>query len=251
MPDFAMPLFDPLLALAVACAFTVAGFVKGVLGMGMPTVAIGLLGLLMAPMEAAALLVIPSIITNLWQMAPVRLLPDRFQRIWPLLVGLCVGVGLGGLLLSQAATGGAPVLLGLLLMAYAALGLSSVRLEVPAGIERPLSPVIGVATGVIASGTGVFVIPMVPFLQAAGLERDELVQSLGVAFMASTLALGTLLGAKGFLDGGVLLASVAAVAPSLLGQGLGQRARSRIPPAQFRRWFLVGLAGLGLQLALG
>lgn len=39
--------------------FIAAGLVKGVTGMGLPTVAMGLLGLLMPPQAAAPLLVLP------------------------------------------------------------------------------------------------------------------------------------------------------------------------------------------------
>jgi uncharacterized protein len=54
---------------AIAGAFLLAGFVKGVIGLGLPTVSIGLLGLLMTPAQAAAILVVPSLVTNTWQAA--------------------------------------------------------------------------------------------------------------------------------------------------------------------------------------
>ena len=50
----------------VAIVFTVAGWVKGVTGMGLPTVVMGALGLVMAPVQAAALLLVPSLVTNIW-----------------------------------------------------------------------------------------------------------------------------------------------------------------------------------------
>ncbi|HEX5866243.1 MAG TPA: sulfite exporter TauE/SafE family protein, partial [Beijerinckiaceae bacterium] len=63
MPDIA------LLIVTTAAAFLLAGFVKGVVGLGLPTVAIALLGLVMTPAEAAALLVLPTFVTNVWQLA--------------------------------------------------------------------------------------------------------------------------------------------------------------------------------------
>ena len=54
---------------AIAGAFLLAGFVKGVIGLGLPTVSVGLLGLLMTPAQAAAILVVPSLVTNVWQAA--------------------------------------------------------------------------------------------------------------------------------------------------------------------------------------
>lgn len=58
----------PAMTLLVIGTFVLAGTVKGVIGLGLPTVSMGLLGLAMLPAQAAALLIIPSTITNLWQL---------------------------------------------------------------------------------------------------------------------------------------------------------------------------------------
>ncbi|NVZ80096.1 sulfite exporter TauE/SafE family protein, partial [Pseudomonas gingeri] len=57
------------LSLLVLGTFLLAGTVKGVIGLGLPTVAMGLLGLAMVPAQAAALLIIPATLTNVWQLA--------------------------------------------------------------------------------------------------------------------------------------------------------------------------------------
>src|SRR5262245_25180941 len=60
---------------AITSIFVLAGFVKGVVGLGLPTVAMGLLAVVMAPAQAAALLVVPSFLTNTWQALGPELLP--------------------------------------------------------------------------------------------------------------------------------------------------------------------------------
>jgi uncharacterized protein len=52
----------------IAAVFAVAGFAKGVIGLGLPTIAMGLLAIVMPPIEAAAILILPSLLTNAWQM---------------------------------------------------------------------------------------------------------------------------------------------------------------------------------------
>jgi uncharacterized protein len=49
----------------ILLTFLLAGFVKGVIGMGLPTIAVGLLAGAMAPAQAASLLIIPSLVTNI------------------------------------------------------------------------------------------------------------------------------------------------------------------------------------------
>ena len=82
---------------AIAGAFLLAGFVKGVIGLGLPTVSIGLLGLLMTPAQAAAILVVPSLVTNIWQAAVGGGLLALARRLWPLLAGICIGTARRGL----------------------------------------------------------------------------------------------------------------------------------------------------------
>ena len=73
---------------ATAGAFLLAGLVKGAIGLGLPTVAIGLLGLIMTPAQAAAIMVAPALITNVWQAAVGGNLFPLIRRIWPMLAGI-------------------------------------------------------------------------------------------------------------------------------------------------------------------
>ena len=85
------------LSLLVIGTFVLAGMVKGVIGLGLPTVAMGLLGLAMAPAQAAALLIIPATLTNLWQLAFGGHLPALLKRLWPMLLAIFAGTAAGSL----------------------------------------------------------------------------------------------------------------------------------------------------------
>ncbi|WP_043833622.1 sulfite exporter TauE/SafE family protein [Muricoccus aerilatus] len=236
-------------AALIAATFIIAGFVKGVIGLGLPTIAMGLLGSLMPPSQAAALLVIPSIVTNLWQMAGGPGLGPLLRRLWPMLAGIVAGSWLGAGLLTGANTGAAMAGLGLALLAYAAVGLLPWKLpRVPPRREGWAGALVGAATGLVTAATGVFVIPAVPFLGALGLSRDELVQALGLSFTVSTLALALSLGAEGVFSAQLAWGSAAAVLPALAGMGLGNALRRRVSAEVFRRWFFLGLLALGAQL---
>jgi uncharacterized membrane protein YfcA len=113
-----------------------------------------------------------------------------------------------------------------------------------------LGPLVGRPDGAITIVTGVFVVPAVPYLQALGLDREDLVQALGLSFLVSTLALAAVLAGAGLFDAGVAGSSVAALAPALLGMWIGSRLRSRLSQATFRLCFLWGLLALGLYLVL-
>ena len=240
----------PALTLLVIGTFLLAGTVKGVIGLGLPTVAMGLLGLAMLPAQAAALLIIPSTVTNLWQLAFGGHLSALLKRLWPMLVLIFLGTGLGTVWLGM--DGGRWVVraLGGALLLYALSGLFLPAFRVKPETERWLAPLCGLVTGVITSTTGVFVIPAVPYLQALGLNRDQLVQALGLSFSVSTLALAAGLAWRGMLGTGEISASLLALVPALLGMWLGQALRQRISAVLFKRLFFIGMALLGGHLLI-
>ncbi len=240
--------------LIIALAFLLAGFVKGVIGMGLPTVSLGLLSLVMTPAQAAALLIVPSFVTNSWQLVGPHF-GALVRRLWPMLAGVVVGALIGAVFLPNVASGRATVGLGLALVVYSAIGLSKVQFSVPPHAEPWLAPIVGLITGVVTAATGIFVIPALPYLQAIGLQRDDLVQALGIHFTVATFAMTAVLAINGVLQsslagGWLLYASLAALVPALVGMRIGQIARTRISPNVFRVYFFVGMLALGAHLAL-
>ncbi len=234
----------------VAAVFALAGIVKGVIGLGLPTISMGLLAIVMPPVEAAALLILPSFVTNIWQMWTGRSIIELLRRLWPMMVAVCLGTWAASGLMSGSGKGGATLLLGIALALYALSGLATFKFAIPAAYERPLGAAAGALTGVITAATGVFVIPAVPFLQGIGLEKNDLVQALGLAFTVSTVALAVNVGAEVGVHRLWSLAAILALAAAGAGMAAGQLLRHRLSPEAFRRWFFSGLLVLGAYLAM-
>jgi uncharacterized protein len=234
----------------IAAIFVLAGFVKGAIGLGLPTVSIGLLATLMPPAHAVAIVIVPAIVTNIWQTFVGPYLRDILRRLWPLMVGTCIGVWSGSGLMTGPYARFGTLILGTLLVIYAILGLGKIRFSVARAHEKWVGALVGALTGLISAATGVQVIPSMPFLQAIGMEKDELVQALGVFFTTATIALSFNLADAGLLTVSVALPGVIAMVAAFAGMALGQSVRSRMDPETFRRWFLGGLLLLGLYLAV-
>lgn len=234
----------------IGVTFMLAGLVKGVIGMGLPTVAMGLLALALPPAEAAAILVVPSLVTNVWQLLAGPRFAALARRLWPMMAAVLVGTIAGAGVLAGNVAGLGKIGLGIALIVYAVVGLAGVRLSVAARHEAWLGPLVGAITGLVTGATGVFVIPAVPYLQAIGLEKEELIQALGLSFTVSTIALAIgLLRVDAWQMGSVWI-SLLALVPALIGMQAGQWLRQRIAAATFRRVFFAGLLLLGATLAL-
>ena len=237
------------IVLHILAVFVAAGFVKGMVGMGLPAVAMGLLCIVMPPAQAASVLILPTIITNIWQLAGGPAFGALMRRLWLLMAGTCLGIWLGSDLMTGPHSRTAAFGLGCVLVVYAALGLASIQMRVAARQEPWLSPVIGIATGLIAGATGVFAFPLVPYLASLRLDREELIQALGLSFMVSTLALGASLVGREAFAWSLAVPSALALVPALIGMAAGQWLRRRVHEETFRRWFLIGLFALGLYIA--
>ena len=241
------PMFEPLLLL-IAAAFLLAGFVKGVIGLGLPTVSMGLLAVTMQPAHALAIVIVPAIITNIWQTFVGPYLRDIIRRLWPLMVGTVIGIWLNADMLTGPYARYGTIVLGVLLVIYAIIGLNKFTFHVARRNEKWVGGIVGVITGVVSAATGVQVIPSMPFMQAIGMEKDELVQALGVFFTVATVALAFNLTASGLLTTATALPGSVAMAAAFAGMFIGQAVRSRMQPEAFRRWFLIAMILLGLYL---
>jgi uncharacterized membrane protein YfcA len=134
------------------------------------------------------------------------------------------------------------------LIVYAALGLSRIEFSLPRRFEIWVGPLVGVVTGVVTAATGIFVIPALPYMQAIGLEKDELVQALGLHFTTSTLALAVLLWSGNAFNTELATLSLIAIVPALAGMVIGQKVRQLVSVATFRVCLFLLLLVLGLQL---
>src|SRR5215510_9726543 len=238
------------LAVFIAAVFLLAGGIKGVLGLGLPTVAMGLLSLVMAPAQAAGILVIPALVTNIWQVAVGPTFLALVRRFALMNVATVIGTFSTVGFLTKSPGSSATGALGAVLAAYGIYGLVGARLEIGPRRERWLSPLVGFATGMLNGATGVFVIPAAPYLTSLQLDKEELVQSLGINAFVCPLALAAALAVHGQLRMNVAGSWVVALLFSLAGMYAGQIVRERTAEQVFRRGFFVGLLALGAYMCL-
>lgn len=236
-----------VLALVFA-AFLLGGLVKGVLGFGMPVVALATLAATLGLKQAIALIIVPAIVTNVWQCAVGSSFLAIVRRLWNLLLPAVICIWVGVAILAAIDPKMASGLLGVLLVLYAAHGLTRPQLTPPRGWEIWLNPLVGALSGIAFGLTGSMMVPGVIYLQALGFDRNTLVQSLGITFLLATLALAISLSQHNLLPRDLALLSGLALLPAALGLIVGQRIRHRISEDVFRTLFFWALPVAGLYM---
>ncbi len=242
--------FSPSELVAVAAIYVLAGSVKGAIGLGLPTVSMGLLGIWLPVEQAAAILILPAFLTNVWQSLAGGALISLLSRLWPMLICLVVGT----LLTAGIMTGGNSALngafLGAILALYAGLVLAGYRFTVAQKSEPALGSAAGLTTGLISGATGIFVVPVAPYLEAMKLGKNELVQAIGITALIATSALALGLGLNGSLEAEVVVPGSIAVVAAFAGMFLGQAVRTKLSVELFRRWVLIALMMLGAAMII-
>ena len=231
----------------ITFVFILAGMVKGFVGLGLPTVAIGLLTLRIGTPEAVAMLVMPTIITNIWQLIAGPRFVHLIRRFLTMLIGLFIGAFIGVRVLVDGEF--ATFMLGCVLAGYGLLGLSKVDFTVGPRWEGRLSPVTGLITGVLYGSTGLGV-TAVPYVSALRLPKDELIQALGLVFSMMSLAMALALTHAGKFELSVAGTSTMALIPAMIGMMIGQRFRDKVDAEMFRKIFFVVMVALGIYTAV-
>ncbi len=236
------------MTVAVLLAFFAGGFVKGVIGLGMPTIALGILASFMGLRESLPLMIIPIVLTNLLQVVQGGDARPVLRRFW--LMNLCsfAGIWLGAIVLFSVNPLIMTGVLGVIVSVYSGSLMMSLEMRVGARAERWLTMPVGLVTGIMTGMTGSSVFPLIPYLNSLALDRDTLVRALGFSFLVTSVALGLALAGHGAMKGPAVAISVLALAPSFAGMYAGQRIRSRLSQSAFQKVFLVGLLVLGINL---
>jgi uncharacterized membrane protein YfcA len=243
-------MFDVFTVCIILATFLLAGAVKGVTGLGLPTVSLALLTVALDMPTAMALLLIPSVVTNIWQAFVGGNTKEALLRIWPFLLMATVMVWLGGLLLSLADLKLLSMLLGGLLIAYSVVNLAGFGFTLNRQQEVWAGPLLGALNGILTGMTGSFVIPGVMYLQAIGLTRDVLIQAMGMLFTASTIALAVSLQGNDLLSAELGMYSALALIPAIIGMVLGQKVRKKLSEQLFKRLLFTSLLLLGAYIIM-
>ncbi|MGW7577221.1 sulfite exporter TauE/SafE family protein [Streptomyces sp. NPDC054765] len=251
MTDTPLISFDVATVTLIVVTFFVGGLVKGLTGLGLPPVVLGILAATVGINPAKALILIPTFLTNVLQASQGGHGREVVRLTWPFLLAATAFTVSGAFTLSYFRADVMSSLLGLGLAVYGTLGLFRLRVNIRARWwHHPAGVLFGATNGFLTGMTGSSAVPGVFYLQSLGLLRDQLVQSMGILFTLSTVGLAWSLRTQDLLTMNLGVMSAAALAPAFLGMSLGNRIRRGISEEKFRTVLCVALLLLGLYIAI-
>ena len=226
----------------------VAAFLKGIVGFGFPTTSTTVLALFVDVKTAIALVIVPNIVMDGYQMLRRGQLLATARRLCFVLVAGACGIVLGTKLLVMLPAWVATLVLGLFTLAFVALNATAFSPRLAPRWERPLGPVAGLVSGVVGGLTNTPGTALVMFFYALGLPKEEFLRSIALSFVALKVVQLGAVSHFGLMSWGLLQLSLGLTAVALAGFYIGLRVQDRLDQRRFNRAVLVFLGATGLWL---
>ena len=237
-----------LLTLYISAAFLVAGYIKGVLGMGMPAILMVMLTLIMAPITAIPLIVLPMLFVNILQFYRGPSPATVVRGYWIFGASICIVLGVTAYNITSFPEEILLASIGIAMVMFAVPSLFGWRFTISA---HPAWQVLaGSIAGVLGGLSAVWSPPVVMYLIGRNVEKDEFIGIIGFLFFAGSLTLALALGSINLLTFNVVVPSMAGLVLSLIGFRLGEMTRAHINRELFRKMILIAFLILGTRMVV-
>lgn len=242
-------MFDQLEIFAAAVAILLfGGFVKGVIGLGLPLITVSLLSLLLPVQQVVGLLALPILLSNAWQAHRAGGIMQPVLRFWPLVVAAFFGIAAGVYLLVSMPPHILLAILGVVVVVSCAAMLTKWAPQIGPSLEKPVGALTGIVAGVCGGISTVWAPPISIYLLMLNVEKNEFIRATGALFLMGGIPTVILYGFNGIVHTGNIGWSAALVPVAFLGMTLGKMVRDRISQERFRRMLLWFLIFLGIVL---
>ena len=233
---------------AVVCSLIIAGLLKGIIGVGMPVVALPLLSLFIDIKSAVMLLSVPLILTNVPQALEGGKTGRCLMQLVPVILGMIPGLFLGVRVLLGLEPKVAEIIAGLVVMGVGIITLLAPKLQLQSRLVLPAGITFGFFGGILGAiaampGPLVFI-----FLLAKGLRGKAFTKEASLYLVVSAVLLAILLTASRQFNWLDVSVSAAAMVPVVLGMYVGQHMRDRIATETFRKLVVIAVIAAGADL---
>lgn len=237
-----------LLSVFIVC--TIAGFVKGLVGIGLPPIMLGLLTISMNLHDAITIVLIPSIVTNFYQAIFGKDLINLFGKFFYFYLTATIFIFFGSILALKTNIDYAVITLGILIFLGAFLNILGLNIFGKKCLNPMFQTILGITNGLLTGLTGSSAFPGAFLLKSIELSKEQLIQALGILFTLSSIALLISIQYTNVFNHELTLISIVSLLPVSLGMFIGNKIRKLLPITLYTKVFYFFLMALGGYIVL-
>lgn len=235
----------------IVIALLVGGLVKGVLGMGMPMVAVPIIAGFLGVEHAVVVMSIPGIVFNLWQMWQQRRDADEIPEMSRLVLFGIVGAICGSWILYIASERTLSMMLATWIGVYIIIRFMHPDLSLSLKVRMKSSPMVGTVAGIFQGAMGMCGPILGTYLNAIRLMPGAFVFAISTPFFVMALTQTLVYVYLGMYTKQLYIESFLAVIPGMLAMPVGAYIRSLVNRKIFDWLVLTMIAFIGLKLVWG
>ena len=231
-----------------ALSFFAGGLSKGAVGIGLPLVSLPFLATLLPPLQAIALLAVPVIATNVFQVFHKRMFAAVARRFWSLIAAIAVTAVLAAQLIVAVDGAALGAIIGGVITVIGLMRLIELPVGIPDRHEPWLNPVVGVVSGLVGSVSNLFGPPVFAYLSMRAIDKDVFIVVIAMVFLVGAIPLHGNLILLGVTTTDILILSALAAVPAFVGMALGTWLRGRLSQVLFEKILVAIIVVAGLNL---
>jgi len=236
--------------LIIFTAYIVAGFIKGLTGLGFSTSCLPIMALRLDLKVAIPLVIIPSVVSNVAVMIQAGHFREALKRFYPMYLASIPGLVAGVSVLVMINVNLAKAVLGLVLILYSGYSLTKHTVMLTDKWERILKVPAGFATGLVNGLTGSQVMPSLPYMLALDMEKKLFVQSINISFTLGSFIVLLSMNSMGYIHSGLLMIAVSSLVPVLGAVYVGGHIQKKLSVSAYKKTVLYFLLFMGTILIL-
>lgn len=230
--------------------YLICGVIKGTIGFGMPTVSISLLVFFIDVKVIIALILIPTIIVNFYQLSRGGNFKKIFNETKFFLFSSTIFIFPGSYLLNLVNSQFIILFIALVLFMNSILFLTNIKYTLSSYKSPLIQILIGSINGVIIGMTSIYTMPLIFLLQSLRYNKDTTVQFLGIAFFLYPIAQLLSFTNLNLISLEIVKISFLALIPIFLGLYIGQKIRKKISESLFQKFFYCMLLMMSLIIII-
>lgn len=239
---------SPMLLIAAIAALLAGGIAKGILGVGLPMIALPLLYTSVPIREAIALMYGPVLVMNVWQTFQGGYFKIALKKFWPMMIAVIIGTWLGAKTLVGIDSNLLQIVVGTTVIVFSLVNLLQPKLAIPERHALWISIIVGLIGGFFG-GLTLFIGPtVIMFLVALRTPKDEFIGTVALVYLLGIIPTGITYVAEGVLRTEHIVPTLVACIPVFVGMLAGQWVRSRVNEVTFRKVLLIAMVVIGLNM---
>ena len=237
-----------LFSLTIAGIYLLAGSVKGVFGIGLPTTSITLMTMFIAPLEAIAINLLPMFVTNGYQFYKAKNHRQLLRTYWPFALVLLFFLSIFSVMTAKLGNNVIGLLISFSVISFAITNLFITKLSIKAEYDRMWQIFLGGVAGIFGGLTSLWGVPITIYLIMKQVTPRQFIDASGFLIFIGCIPLAIGYSTTGLMSPSVLLPSLAGTLAGIIGFKVGEILRPMLAPDLFQKLLLWLFLVMGLRM---